>query len=124
MGGGISSSPTGPVMIRPPNVDLPDDDDYMLKSETSPLVWTREHSALLRGVPLPRAVSLRTFENWYRARLKELNAPDAWSPSQNKGYTAMIDLWIRISTNRRPSLDDPSSTPLAQSPPVIPVQFE
>ena len=118
-----ASSPNETRTRRPPNVGLPDD-DYMLTRDTSPPVWVEEHAALLKGTPPPPGISLRTFEGWYRARLKEVDAPEAWSPSRRNGYTAMIDLWIRISTNRRPSPDAPSSTPLAQSPPTIPTQFE
>lgn len=111
----VDVTQTDPVPSRPPSVGLPDEDE--LRTTPSPPVWTKDHAALLKGSPPPRGISLRAFEEWYRSKLKKANAQPAWSPSVSEGYSAMIDLWIRISVNRKPSPVIQSLPPLPSSPP-------
>lgn len=120
MGGGVSTdrSQSNETLEtgRPPNVGLPEDESIH-EASNSPPIWTAEHAALVKGSPPPRGISLRAFEGWYRDRLVEVGATESWSPSRQNGYTAMIDLWIRISTNRKPSPDAPKTTVLSEVPP-------
>jgi hypothetical protein len=104
---------------EPLSVKIPEDNHVSRIHGTSPVIWTNDHAALLKGTPPPPGISLRAFEPWYRERLMRADASSAWSPSQAKGYTAMIDLWIRISTNRKPSPAASPSTPLAGVPPDV-----
>ena len=108
---------------RPPSLGLPDEDEYHT-SLLSPSIWTEEHAALLKGKSPPQGISLRAFEEWYRQKLQAADATSAWSPSKSRGYSAMIDLWIRISINKKPSPCIQYFVRLPSSPPRIVSLYE